>query len=150
MTAAVPPFETFYEAHKTEVLRFLVRRLGRDRAEPRELEGSGFFVVRSSLLPFETFRAWSKETDRSELRLDETDDLYSHMLRLVRPSNRSPLRRLLDSRVARGLKVGVERLETSSFRFNEILMSGVGLRDRAVRQFILAGIQAESVLRKRL
>jgi RNA polymerase sigma factor (sigma-70 family) len=33
MTAAVPPFETFYEAHKTEVLRFLVRRLGRDRAE---------------------------------------------------------------------------------------------------------------------
>ncbi len=33
MAAAIPPFETFYEAHKTEVLRFLGRRLGRDRAE---------------------------------------------------------------------------------------------------------------------
>ena len=33
MSAAIPPFETFYEAHKTEVLRFLGRRLGRERAE---------------------------------------------------------------------------------------------------------------------
>ncbi len=33
MAAAIPPFETFYEAHKTEVLRFLGRRLGRDRVE---------------------------------------------------------------------------------------------------------------------
>ena len=33
MAAAIPPFETFYEAHKTEVLRFLGRRLGRNRAE---------------------------------------------------------------------------------------------------------------------
>src|SRR3954464_4639401 len=33
MTTAHPPFETFYEEHKTEVLRFLGRRLGRDRAE---------------------------------------------------------------------------------------------------------------------
>ncbi len=33
MTVAVPPFEAFYESHKTEVLRFLVRRLGADRAE---------------------------------------------------------------------------------------------------------------------
>ncbi len=86
--------------------------------------------------------------DRSELHLGETDDLYSDMLRLVRPSNRSPLRHLLDSCVARGLKVGVEWLDTSPFRFNEIMMSGVGLRDRGVHRFILAGIQAESALRK--
>jgi RNA polymerase sigma factor (sigma-70 family) len=33
MPAAVPPFERFYEAHKAEVLRFLGRRLGRERAE---------------------------------------------------------------------------------------------------------------------
>jgi RNA polymerase sigma-70 factor (ECF subfamily) len=30
---SVPPFERFYEAHRGEVLAFLVRRLGRDRAE---------------------------------------------------------------------------------------------------------------------
>ena len=29
----IPPFETFYEAHRDEVFRFLGRRLGRDRAE---------------------------------------------------------------------------------------------------------------------
>jgi RNA polymerase sigma factor (sigma-70 family) len=33
MAVAVPPFETFYEAHKSEVFRFLVRRLGREAAE---------------------------------------------------------------------------------------------------------------------
>ena len=30
---AIPPFETFYDAHADEVLRFLRRRLGRDRAD---------------------------------------------------------------------------------------------------------------------
>ncbi len=30
---AMPPFETFYAAHADEVLRFLRRRLGRDRAD---------------------------------------------------------------------------------------------------------------------
>jgi RNA polymerase sigma factor (sigma-70 family) len=29
----VPPFERFYEQHRAEVLRFLTRRLGRERAE---------------------------------------------------------------------------------------------------------------------
>jgi RNA polymerase sigma factor (sigma-70 family) len=29
----IPPFETFYEAHREEVYRFLGRRLGRQRAE---------------------------------------------------------------------------------------------------------------------
>jgi len=33
MAAAIPPFETFYEEHRIEVLRFLGRRLGRNRAE---------------------------------------------------------------------------------------------------------------------
>ncbi|HEY8028275.1 MAG TPA: sigma-70 family RNA polymerase sigma factor [Gaiellaceae bacterium] len=33
MAVSVPPFETFYESHKTEVFRFLVRRVGRDGAE---------------------------------------------------------------------------------------------------------------------
>lgn len=29
----IPPFETFYEAHRDEVLRFLRRKVGRDRAD---------------------------------------------------------------------------------------------------------------------
>jgi RNA polymerase sigma factor (sigma-70 family) len=29
----IPPFETFYEAHRDEIHRFLMRRLGRERAE---------------------------------------------------------------------------------------------------------------------
>ena len=33
MEATIPPFERFYEAHRAEVLGFLARRLGRDRAE---------------------------------------------------------------------------------------------------------------------
>jgi RNA polymerase sigma factor (sigma-70 family) len=33
MAVVIPPFETFYEAHKVEVFRFLGRRLGRERAE---------------------------------------------------------------------------------------------------------------------
>ncbi len=33
MAAAIPPFERFYEEHRGEVLRFLGRKLGRERAE---------------------------------------------------------------------------------------------------------------------
>jgi RNA polymerase sigma factor (sigma-70 family) len=33
MAVAVPPFETFYEAHKAEVHAFLRRRAGRERAD---------------------------------------------------------------------------------------------------------------------
>jgi RNA polymerase sigma factor (sigma-70 family) len=33
MVSGVPPFERFYEAHKGEVLAFLRRRAGRDRAD---------------------------------------------------------------------------------------------------------------------
>ena len=33
MAVAIPPFETFYERHKDEVMAFLGRRLGRERAE---------------------------------------------------------------------------------------------------------------------
>ncbi len=33
VAVAVPPFETFYEQHADEVLRFLRRRVGRDRAD---------------------------------------------------------------------------------------------------------------------
>lgn len=33
MAVAVPPFERFYETHKREVLAFLRRRAGRDRAD---------------------------------------------------------------------------------------------------------------------
>jgi RNA polymerase sigma factor (sigma-70 family) len=32
-TVAIPPFETFYAEHADEVLRFLRRRIGRDRAD---------------------------------------------------------------------------------------------------------------------
>jgi RNA polymerase sigma factor (sigma-70 family) len=33
MAVAVPPFETFYETHRDEVLGFLRKRVGRERAE---------------------------------------------------------------------------------------------------------------------
>ena len=33
MAQAIPPFEVFYAAHRTEVLRVLAKRLGRDRAD---------------------------------------------------------------------------------------------------------------------
>jgi len=33
MAVQIPPFERFYESHKEEVFRFLVRRVGRDAAE---------------------------------------------------------------------------------------------------------------------
>jgi RNA polymerase sigma factor (sigma-70 family) len=33
MAVAVPPFETFYDAHRDEVLGFLRRRVGRERAD---------------------------------------------------------------------------------------------------------------------
>jgi RNA polymerase sigma factor (sigma-70 family) len=33
MAVAIPPFETFYECHRDEVMAFLGRRLGRERAE---------------------------------------------------------------------------------------------------------------------
>jgi len=33
MVSGVPPFELFYESHKGEVLAFLRRRAGRDRAD---------------------------------------------------------------------------------------------------------------------
>src|SRR3954451_13923902 len=33
MVSGVPPFERFYESHKGEVLAFLRRRAGRDRAD---------------------------------------------------------------------------------------------------------------------
>ncbi len=33
MTVAVPPFESFYELHKDEVLAFLRKRVGRERAD---------------------------------------------------------------------------------------------------------------------
>src|SRR3954466_13992092 len=33
MVSGVPPFERFYESHKAEVLAFLRRRAGRDRAD---------------------------------------------------------------------------------------------------------------------
>ena len=33
MAVAIPPFEVFYERHKDEVMAFLGRRLGRERAE---------------------------------------------------------------------------------------------------------------------
>src|SRR5256885_15644455 len=33
MVSGVPPFERFYESHKSEVLAFLRRRAGRDRAD---------------------------------------------------------------------------------------------------------------------
>jgi len=32
-TSSIPPFEAFYEQHRNEVLRFLKRRLGAERAE---------------------------------------------------------------------------------------------------------------------
>lgn len=59
-TVAIPPFERFYEAHRDEIFGFLVRRLGRERAEDafqetflRALRGY------ASLRHGEHLRAWA-------------------------------------------------------------------------------------------
>jgi len=85
-----------------------------------------------------------------ELHLGETDELRRYLRRLARPSNRSRLRRLLDDCVAQRQQVGVEWLDTPAFRLGEVLMSAVGLRDQATRRLIVAGIQAERSLNRRL
>jgi RNA polymerase sigma factor (sigma-70 family) len=68
---AIPPFERFYEAHREEILAFLVRRLGRDRAEDafqetflRALRAYG------RLAHGEHLRAWAY-TIASRVALDE-------------------------------------------------------------------------------
>ena len=60
MAVAVPPFETFYESHKNEVFRFLVRRLGRESAEDAFQE-TFFRALRaySRLEHGEHLRAWA-------------------------------------------------------------------------------------------
>jgi RNA polymerase sigma factor (sigma-70 family) len=68
---AIPPFERFYEAYREEILAFLVRRLGRDRAEDafqetflRALRAYG------RLAHGEHLRAWAY-TIASRVALDE-------------------------------------------------------------------------------
>jgi RNA polymerase sigma factor (sigma-70 family) len=68
---AIPPFERFYEAHREEILAFLVRRLGQDRAEDafqetflRALRAYG------RLAHGEHLRAWAY-TIASRVALDE-------------------------------------------------------------------------------
>jgi RNA polymerase sigma factor (sigma-70 family) len=68
---SVPPFERFYEQHRDEVFSFLVRRLGRERAEDafqetflRALRGY------SSLRHGEHLRAWAF-TIASRIVVDE-------------------------------------------------------------------------------
>jgi RNA polymerase sigma factor (sigma-70 family) len=68
---AIPPFERFYEAHRDEILAFLRRRLGRDRAEDafqetflRALRAYG------RLQHGEHLRAWAY-TIASRVALDE-------------------------------------------------------------------------------
>jgi RNA polymerase sigma factor (sigma-70 family) len=68
---AIPPFERFYDLHREEIFAFLVRRLGRDRAEDafqetflRALRGY------ASLRHGEHLRAWAY-TIASRVTVDE-------------------------------------------------------------------------------
>jgi RNA polymerase sigma factor (sigma-70 family) len=70
-TVAIPPFESFYDMHREEIFAFLVRRLGRDRAEDafqetflRALRGY------ASLRYGEHLRAWAY-TIASRVAVDE-------------------------------------------------------------------------------
>jgi RNA polymerase sigma factor (sigma-70 family) len=68
---AIPPFERFYAEHRDEIFRFLVRRLGRDRAEDAFQET---FVRALRAYPTlqhgEHLRAWAF-TIASRIAIDE-------------------------------------------------------------------------------
>jgi RNA polymerase sigma-70 factor (ECF subfamily) len=68
---AVPPFERFYEQHRDEVFAFLVRRLGRDRAEDAFQE-TFLRALRAypKLRHAEHLRAWAF-TIASRIAIDE-------------------------------------------------------------------------------
>jgi RNA polymerase sigma factor (sigma-70 family) len=68
---AIPPFERFYEAHRDEIFAFLVRRLGRERAEDAFQETflralRGYAALRHG----EHLRAWAY-TIASRVSADE-------------------------------------------------------------------------------
>jgi RNA polymerase sigma factor (sigma-70 family) len=67
----IPPFETFYEAHRDEIYRFLERRLGRQRAEDAFQE-TFLRALRaySGLRHAEHLRAWAF-TIASRIAIDE-------------------------------------------------------------------------------
>lgn len=68
---AIPPFERFYEAHRDEILAFLRRRLGRERAEDAFQE-TFLRALRAyaRLQHGEHLRAWAY-TIASRVALDE-------------------------------------------------------------------------------
>jgi RNA polymerase sigma-70 factor (ECF subfamily) len=68
---ALPPFERFYEQHRDEVFGFLVRRLGRDRAEDAFQE-TFLRALRAypNLRHGEHLRAWAF-TIASRIAIDE-------------------------------------------------------------------------------
>src|SRR6476619_4762553 len=68
---AVPPFERFYEQHRDEVYAFLVRRVGRDRAEDAFQE-TFMRALRAypTLRHGEHLRAWAF-TIASRIAIDE-------------------------------------------------------------------------------
>jgi RNA polymerase sigma factor (sigma-70 family) len=68
---AVPPFERFYAEHRDEIFRFLVRRLGRDRAEDAFQE-TFLRALRAypTLEHSEHLRAWAF-TIASRIAIDE-------------------------------------------------------------------------------
>ena len=68
---ALPPFERFYEQHRDEVFAFLVRRLGRDRAEDAFQE-TFLRALRAypTLRHGEHLRAWAF-TIASRIAIDE-------------------------------------------------------------------------------
>jgi RNA polymerase sigma factor (sigma-70 family) len=68
---AIPPFERFYDQHREEIFAFLVRRLGRDRAEDAFQETflralRGYAALRHG----EHLRAWAY-TIASRVAVDE-------------------------------------------------------------------------------
>ena len=92
MPAALPPFERFYEAHRDEIYRYLVRMLGRESAEDAFQETflralRGYAGLRHA----RNLRAWAF-TIATRIALDER--------RRARPTNELPELAGSDSRPA--------------------------------------------------
>ena len=107
---AIPPFERFYEAHRDEIYAFLVRRLGRDRADDafqetflralrayarlrdaRNLRGWAFTIAdRVSLDELRRTRPYEAPPDW--LEADESEPAYAeldHLTRELPPKERA-------------------------------------------------------------
>ena len=99
-SVVVPPFERFYEEHREGVFRFLVRRVGRERAEDafqetflRALRGYGSLAHTSNLRAWvltiaarvaaDTFRSERVRTAHGESAVDPRRPAYAQLEHLA-------------------------------------------------------------------